>query len=212
MTVPIPMRMLHLKSDARGYPIPAGVLIDQAGVPHFSINDEATRMRHISQDRCGICDGTLVDTRWFVGGARAAFLEAGAYLDPPMHDECAHYALLACPFLAARSYSRHLGDKQAHKAAASDNAVFFDQTMIGGRPEIFVAVLARRTITANDKRFVKPSQPYLAVEFWRYGERLADDEGQAIVDRILAAPLPTLKKPRLVRAGREVRQFLDRRR
>jgi hypothetical protein len=204
MTVPIPMRMLHLKRDPRGYPIPAGVLIDKAGVPHFAINEETTRMRQITQDRCGICDGTLVDTRWFVGGARGAFHDAGAYLDPPMHDECAHYALLACPFLAARSYSRHLGDKQAHKAAISDNAVFVDQTMIGGRPEIFVAVLAQRTITASEKRFVKPSRPYLAVEFWRHGERLADTEGWEIVDRIVAAPLPSLKAPRLVRAGRNI--------
>jgi hypothetical protein len=43
--------------------------------------------------------------------------------------------------------------------------------MIGGRPEIFVAVLTQRTITASEKRFVKPSRPYLAVEFWRHGER-----------------------------------------
>ena len=207
MTVPIPMRMLHLPRDARGYPVPAGVLIDRDGIPQFTVNDEAARHRHIAEDRCSICGGTLVDTRWFVGGPRAAFHDAGAYMDPPSHEECAHYALQVCPFLAAPKYARRIDDKKMSAAAAADMAVLADMTQIPERPQVFVAVLARRTVRSG--LYIKPSRPYLAVEYWQHGERLGAEEGQAIARRVMTAPLPELQAPRVVRVGRSVQRYLD---
>jgi hypothetical protein len=196
-TVPIPQRMQRLPRDARGYPIPAGVFIDSAGTPQFTINNEAVRQKHIHEDRCSICGSKLIGGRWFVAGPRSAFLEHGAYYDPPMHDECVHYALKVCPYLAAPSYTKRidmkrLGDRQV------DAMFLVDTTQIPDRPEVFTAVLAYRTVLSL--LYVKPSRPYIRVEFWRHGVRLDDTEGQAIVDRVMAAPIPARQPVQLYRA------------
>jgi hypothetical protein len=197
MTIPIPMRMMHLKRDNRGYPIPAGVLIDAEGQPQFTINDEAARLTFVREDRCAICGGTHTDARWFVGGPRAAFHQAGAYLDPPLHDECAHYALQVCPFLAAPHYGKRIDDRKL--GPTDPHVLLVDPTQIAERPEVFVAVEARRTVRFGP--YVKPSRPYVAVEFWRYGERLSYEDGKAIVDRVMAEPMPERLAPRIVRGG-----------
>src|SRR6478672_2277487 len=110
MTAPnIPERMLHLKIDERGYAIPWGVVVDDNGTAHFAINDHVVRRRSITEDLCGLCGHKLFRGRWFVGGSKSAFHEHGAFIDPPMHSECAHYALQVCPYLAAPRYTREIG-------------------------------------------------------------------------------------------------------
>lgn len=192
--IPIPARMQRLARDSRGLPIPAGVFIDSTGTPHFTVNDEATRQRHLAEDRCSICGSKLIGGRWFVGGARAAFHDHGTYFDPPSHDECAHYALLVCPWLAARHYRRV--DERKRASRVSGGIVGVDITQIPDRPPVFVAVLARQSVL--DPPYVKPLRPYMRIEYWRYGTQLDEAEGRAIVDQIMAAPLPPRQRPRLV--------------
>jgi hypothetical protein len=197
--VPIPPRMQQLPRDPRGYPIPATVLVT-AGRPHFTINDEATRQRLISEDRCPICGQRINGVRWFVGGPLSAFHLRGRYIDPPMHDECAHYALQVCPYLAAPNYSGRL---DARTLSADDRMpVLIDPTMIPERPQLFVAVLAlkqRFTVIPKTKHvlYIAPKRPYLRVEYWRHGERVDDAEGQATCDFIMGVPILELKPPRL---------------
>jgi hypothetical protein len=182
-SVAIPIRMKHLKVDARGFPVPVGVLWDDDGKPHFAVNDERWRLKFIRDDLCSICGGKLLRGRWFVGGAKSAYHPRGAYIDTPMHDECVHFALQVCPYLAVPSWSREVGlRKYQQSAGASGVLTVIDPTMIPGRPPVFVAVMAvgqRFTDGNGYQQFVRPARPYRKIEFWRHGQRLAEADGLA---------------------------------
>lgn len=185
MTVPIPERMAHLKVDKRGYAIPYGVVIDDDGTPHFAINDHIIREQSIARDLCSICGHKLFRGRWFVGGSKSAFHEHGAYIDPPMHRECAHYALQVCPYLAAPKYAREIGFTKAKAAGAAlgRHAMFVDPTMIPGRPEaeVFVALMTTGQKHDRESGYLIPRRPYLKVEFWLHGEQISVEEGKRLI-------------------------------
>jgi len=183
MSVPIPPRLAKLERDRRGYPIPVGVLRDETGRPHFTINDEAKRQHHMRDGICPLCGDKLFRGRWFVGGPRAAFHELGAFIDPPMHAECARYALRVCPFLAAPRYGRRLDDKTL--PAHDGTLLLMEEECRDERPALFVAVMATgqsaihfdNTVAAGGMlgaiRFLQPKRPFSHVEFWRHGEHLS---------------------------------------
>jgi hypothetical protein len=192
--VPVPRTMRHLPKDRRGYPIPAGVLIDPAGKPHFTINDEATRRRQMAERLCPICDKKLGRWRMFVGGPQSAFHQHGAYIDLPMHVECAHYALQVCPYLAAPVYTGRIDDRTL-KVEPGQIAVMINQTMLPDRPLLFVAVLARSIQRLHRGQYVRPQRPYVRVEFWRHGVQLDEAEGLALAQEALAVPIPHRQGP-----------------
>jgi hypothetical protein len=176
--VPVPARMAKLPRDRRGYPIPWVVLRDKEGRAHFTVNDELKRRLALKKELCPICGRKLLRGRWFVGGGMSATHPQGAYLDPPMHDECAHYALLVCPYLAAPSYAKRIDDKTLKRAPPSDGVLItLDPTMLPSRPTVFVAVMAigsRITGMHPDGSgpFVAPRRPYRKIEYWRHGQNV----------------------------------------
>lgn len=184
--LPIPSRMSALDRDVRGYPIPWGVMVDNDGLPHFAINLEERRHEMVKRDLCSICGGKLFRGRWFVGGALSAFHEHGAFIDPPMHSECAHYAIQICPYLAAPRYAKEIGLAKI-KGRKHPNMLLIDNTMIPGRPtgDIFVLLMATGQV-AFDNLNTKPKLPYSSIEFWRHGLRIPDAEGYASVEQALA--------------------------
>lgn len=175
LSIPIPERMAKLPRDARGYPIPVTVYRDSEGRPYFTVNDEIRRQQIIRNDLCPICGSKLLRGRWFVGGPASAFHERGAYIDPPMHAECARYALQVCPYLAARHYDRRIDDRTLRGPHAP--VVQFDPTVDPTRPTVFVAVMAvgQRLILFPDSKLVQylaPRRPYRMIEYWRSGEQV----------------------------------------
>jgi hypothetical protein len=185
--IPIPERMRHLPLDHRGYPIFYGAFIDVDGTPHFTINDERKRFLMVRDDLCSICGGKLLRGRWFVGGPASAFHDKGCYLDMPMHDECVHYALRVCPYLAAPNWASEIG--QAKAKQLKQGVVLIDETMIPGRPPVFVAVMAvgQKMVGEETGRYVKPSRPYRKVEYWQNGQQLPDNTGDKIADQHIKA-------------------------
>lgn len=183
--VPIPLRMRKLPLDHRGYPIGKGFYVDKAGKPQFTINDETKRQRHIRNDLCAICGTKLMRFRWFIGGPASAYDEHGAYIDPPLHDECAHYALQVCPYLAAPAYAGRIDGKLLSASEKQD--MFTDPTMLPYRPDFFVAVCSRGTGWVDDGpliRWVVPTRPYVRVEHWVQGQQVPVD--MAAVEAALA--------------------------
>lgn len=170
--IPIPPRMRHLKKDSRGYPIPDGLYIDLTGRAHFTINDDAKRLNHAMGRLCPICGKRLKPYYWFVGGPGSAFDPNGAYIDLPMHNECAHYALQVCPYLAAPNYSKSVDAKTLPKDGPS--LILLDQTMIPERPEVFVAVSTKKFTFTSGYRHVKPVRPYLEIEYWLHGKKILE--------------------------------------
>ncbi len=172
--IEIPTRMRHLDRDTRGYPIPVLVYRDAAGKPHFTINDDEVRERVIRRDLCGICGGKLYRGRWFVGGPKAAFHDDGAYVDPPMHGECARYALSVCPYLAAPSYGKRLDAKTLRGRTDPKTMLLLDPTQDPDRPAVFVAVMSIGQWVSESglQNYLHPNRPYRQVEYWQHGRRL----------------------------------------
>jgi hypothetical protein len=112
LTQPIPKRMRTLECDARGYPIPVIVVRDQQGTPLFTVNDHTKVIACFSKRLCSICGKRLDADVWIVGGSRAFLHDQGAFIDPPLHHECATYALQVCPFLAAPTYTRSVSPRK----------------------------------------------------------------------------------------------------
>lgn len=200
--VPVPPRMAALPRDARGFPIPHIVFRDTDGRPHFTVNHEPLRQEAITRGLCSICGQPLFRGRWFVGGPLSAFDEHGAYLDPPMHEECVAYALQVCPYLASRKYNSRIDGMTLDPDKAGEATMIgLDSTMIPERPDLFVAVMAigQRLIRPSEVQlYIKPRRPYRRVEYWRAGQRLPREEGEAEVRAIMKRPLPDdLLEPRV---------------
>ncbi|MDE4914541.1 hypothetical protein PQI07_28145 [Methylobacterium sp. 092160098-2] len=196
--VPVPDEMRDLPRDRRGYPIPAIVFRDAGGTPHFTINDAGMSLRALEEDRCPICWGRLTRGRWFVGGPLSALHERGAFGDPPGHRACIGYALQICPYLAAPSYAKRIDDRGLVRR--SGLAVAMDPTVVPERPALFVAVMAiGQSVRKGATISIRPKKPYRAIEYWRRGRRLPDDEGAAIAATILGEPLPQPGAPRILR-------------
>lgn len=183
--VPIPKFMQALPRDRRGLPIPAIVMLDTDGTPHFTVNDSQKRAKVLREDRCGICGNPLFRGRWFVGGPLSAFSPRGCYIDPPMHGECVAYALQVCPYLAAPRYTGRLDDIKIDPAKVPGLIMLVDETMLPDRPETFVAIMAvgQAVWARGATTYVKPKAPYRQVQYWRHGSRLADSEGAPVKAR-----------------------------
>jgi hypothetical protein len=173
LALPLPRRLRTRPRDKRGYPIPFIVLIDKSGEPQFTINDWRQVGQCITKKLCSICGKRFDDGYWFVGGSRCFMHEHGAFLDAPMHRECAEYALQVCPFLAARNYSGRIDDRKLKPGDTPDDMVMVRvDHMLPAQPERFG--LGR----AASYRLVHPARGetifvvdhWAHVEWWRNGE------------------------------------------
>lgn len=183
--VPIPDRMQHLSRDKRGLPIPANVLIDRDGKPHFTINDHILRNKHIKEQLCAICGKKLLRGRWSVGGPASALTSDGVYYDTPMHYECARYALQVCPYLAMPKYAKRIDARTLDESKLNNHlALFVDPTQIEKRPPVFVMVMhIGETYSYNkmgEVQYIKPKRPHRRYEFWAEGTQLSNEEGMTI--------------------------------
>lgn len=187
--VPIPARMAHLRRDRRGLPVP--VVVEWEGdVPRFAVNDSAQTLRVVRDGRCGLCGQLLKGNTWFVAGPVAALTGHGVYLDPPMHKDCAVYALKVCPYLAAPRYA---SDGAAAIKAAERMGLAVQPLQpdahLADRPEVFVLSKARSYTFDVTRRFglkIEPRRPWLAVEFWRQGVRIDGEEARPYIVRRFA--------------------------
>lgn len=180
--VEVPEIMAHLERDRRGYPIPATVLRDANGEPHFAVNDVRLNDKFLAERLCGVCGTELKRTMWFVGGPLSAAHPQGAFYDLPLHDECAHYSLKVCPYLALPKYN-HIGLKNPKLATMPTTGVagVADHSPSTKRPEIHGALC----VTGFDVHpsghplmppTLKPHRPALTLEFWRHGELISYED------------------------------------
>jgi hypothetical protein len=97
-SVPVPAGLSNRPRDARGFPITFVTLMDSNGRPDFTVIDGRKILRCIQEQLCGLCGTTLFQPVAFIGGPLAC--GERAFLDPPMHPECAEYAMQVCPHIA----------------------------------------------------------------------------------------------------------------
>ncbi|MBY3432713.1 hypothetical protein HFN89_00805 [Rhizobium laguerreae] len=186
--VPIPERMRSLPVDPRGYPVPVNVIRDRNGKPNFAANDESVRQRLFTEDRCGICGGKLLRGRWSVGGPGSALHPDGVFLDPPMHYECARYAVQVCPYLAIPSYGKSVSKIQPLSYGTSKAGIAYNPTVFSTRPDLFLLVMYvghKLSYEGNAVRSLKPKRPFRSIEYWRDGVQIAESEGRVAAERYL---------------------------
>ncbi len=170
----IPKIMRTMGRDGRGYPIPYIVMVDNRGQAHFSVND-TRRVHEVTRKRlCSICGRKLLPEVWFVGGTRCFTSPRGAFLDPPVHQECGTYALQVCPFLAAPHYGRSVGSGRLKVADVPEMLALVDVSFSGPmRPERFGlgATSGFRIKPGHHPgHFIFVPDTWNYVEFWRNGE------------------------------------------
>lgn len=175
MTHPIPARLQHRPLDARGYPIPWNVLRGVNDAPIFTVNDDRRHYQALRQGLCPICGERLGQWKWFIGGPRSAFDPHGWYQDLPAHRDCALYALVTCPYLAAPKYLGRVDVPDPAKLPPLAR-VLLDPTMIPERPALFVAVASAQVEVQDNGRvklpYVRPTRPARAYQFWQHGREL----------------------------------------
>lgn len=185
VAVPIPERMKSLPMDQRGYPIPYTVLRDSKGKAHFAVNSEERRLRCLKEDLCPICGLRLFRGRWLVGGPGSGLVAEGLFQDPPMHSECAHYALQVCPWLVLGNYVNRVDDKTMDPEERN-NVTLRDPTIIANRPPFFVALMfvgqdhVLNMVNGEPNVHIRPKKPYRVVEYWRDGHQLSNQSGKQI--------------------------------
>lgn len=180
LALPLPKRLRTRPCDKRGYPVPFIVLIDRSGQPQFTINDHRLASACITKKLCSLCGKRFEGGMWFVGGSRCFMHEHGAFIDPPMHYECAEYALRVCPFLAAPSYAKRLDDRKLKPENRPANmALVKVDHMPPNQPERFGlgCTQAYRLVNPRpgERIFVVDRWDY--VEWWRNGATVNAPDG-----------------------------------
>lgn len=101
--IPIPEQLADRPKDERGFPITFVTLMVD-GKPDFTTIDAEKIVACITGPLCGLCGQDLIDvysdkpeTVAFIGGPKS--IEHHNFLDPPMHEECAAYAMQVCPHI-----------------------------------------------------------------------------------------------------------------
>ncbi len=97
MSENIPARLARRPRDRRGYVIPFAQFIDKSGEPQFKIMDDELVTRCLNYRLCGLCGEQMGRHVFFIGGDLC--VANGFFYDPPMHKECAEYALRTCPHI-----------------------------------------------------------------------------------------------------------------
>lgn len=187
--IPIPDRMRDLPIDPRGYPVPVNVTRDRNGKPNFATNDETARQMLFRQDNCGICGGKLLRGRWSIGGPGSALHPDGAFLDPPMHYECARYAVQACPYLAMPTYSKSVSKIAPMGVGPVKGGIAYNPTVFSNRPDLFLLVMyVGQKLTYYDSGFVRslrPKRPLRSIEYWQDGRQLDEQDGRSSAEQYL---------------------------
>lgn len=173
LRIAIPRRMRTRPCDERGYPVPFIVMIDKSGAPQFTINDHAKVTACINRKLCAICGRRHDPLMWFVGGSRCFLHPNGGFIDPPLHLECAEYALRVCPFLAAPRYSKRIDDsKLTAENRPDDMTLVRVEYMNPNQPELFGLGAAQEmeVIKREPGDFVLVVRRWRYVEWWKNGQ------------------------------------------
>lgn len=167
----IPEKLAQRPRDTRGYPVPAGVLVDAQGKPDFKTTDVSRWVYLVKQNRCGLCGEPLGRHKAFIGGPKSH--ESRLFTDLPMHRDCARYALQVCPYLAAPRF------KYAETLTEHEGFIVSKTDIVSTvRPDKFCMAIATdyQVRLAPDNTPVLQATPWTSTEWWSQGKLLAEEQ------------------------------------
>jgi hypothetical protein len=176
METALPKLLRTLERDVRGYPIPFIVMRDEHNKPIFTMNDPRLVRECVRKGLCSICGKKLGQDRWFVSGSRAFLHPDGLFIDPPIHLECAEFALRVCPFLAATGWSKAIGMKLINAAKLKPGVKPLEVEHVGPvHPEWFgLGQPNRYDVNARkDGQYRFSVTDWRHIEFWKNGQPVA---------------------------------------
>lgn len=181
--IDIPARMLKLRVDARGYPVPRFVKwID--GVPDFRVIDGKWMAKAMQADLCWLCGEPLGRHKAFVIGPMCAVNRVTS--EPPSHLDCARFAVKACPFLTQPKRGRNDDALPEHAAPSG---------MIERNPGVsLIWVTDKYTLFSHGGSQLIRVGPASLTEWWARARRATRDEVVASIVTGLPALRAAAKK------------------
>lgn len=165
-TKAIPTRLARRPRDERGFPIPYAQYVDEAGAPDFRVLDGARTAECLSSRRCGLCGEALGAHIFFIGGPASA--ASGLFYDPPMHRDCAFFAIATCPHLA-RSKGRYAKEPAGNGLVS--RGIDTDK-----KAEAFALLHTKAYETVSEKRtgglVIRAQLPWLDISWWKDGRQV----------------------------------------
>jgi hypothetical protein len=159
--VEMPANVALLPKDSRGYPIPYTVAYVE-GKPDFTVVDPKKWARALKFGYCGVCGKPNYGRKWFIGGPACHVNRL--FFDHPMHEECARYAMVVCPYLAIpkMGHRKEIPEGMVEVSAASSE-----------KPDRFMLARAKSvsSVRYGDDVLLKAS-PWEHVEWWVGGEQV----------------------------------------
>lgn len=174
----IPARMLRRPVDAHGRPIPFSQFIRDDGTPDFRILDVRRVLQCLTQRRCGLCGDLMGRHIFFVGGPLC--ITNGVFNDPPMHKECAQFALTVCAHL-----NRSKGRYNAATPLPERVAIAVAQLSSDQKADHFALLHTtgyRVGHGSDGMTYIRANLPWLDVELWRDGAPMQEEEAAAASD------------------------------
>jgi len=119
VNVPMPEAIARRPKTSQGLPVPFINHVYGNGEADLRILDPQKVERCVNERLCAICGEKIGSVVVFIGGPTC--LSNRLFADPGMHEECARYASLVCPFLAIQNvtYARD------HEPRYKDRGVVF---------------------------------------------------------------------------------------
>ena len=161
----IPFRLDRRPRDARGFVIPYAQFIRPDGTPDFRVMDDERVGKVLRQRKCGLCGMAMRKNVFFIGGPKC--VENGYFYDPPMHRECALYAMTTCPHLA-----RAKGKYSPLSIPVPGAALVIVGAMDDTKAEWFGLMESKgysHQRGADGMIVIKALMPWVTVERWRDG-------------------------------------------
>lgn len=176
----MPSRMMKLRVDERGYPVPRFVQ-DVNGKPDFRVVNTAFLTTAIRMQLCWLCGEPLGRFQCFVIGPMCAINRTSS--EPPSHLECSQFAVRACPFMVNPNRARN-----DHNMP--ENRVEPGGIMIDRNPGVMLLWVTKdyRVFKAGGGILIRIGDP-VSTEWYARGRTATRDEIMASIE----SGLPTLK-------------------
>lgn len=165
--------MRNLPRDPRGLPVTYTSLTLPDGRIDFTQADTLIWRRCVKDRLCALCGNKLPKKMWFIGGPLT--MVNRFFFDLGMHEECARYALVVCPYLAVRGFKgvkkRAIGADEPgirqKELASSDSA----------RPAVFGLAMTDGydPVRFQGDELVRAKRWMREIEWWFAGERTTFD-------------------------------------
>lgn len=99
---------LQARPQWKGLPIPFTTLVSAIdGEPNFKVTDQAAWEICVDEKRCALCGDPLPYWVWYIGSEQ--HIKDEVVFDLAMHEDCARYAALSCPYIAlGKAYGDHI--------------------------------------------------------------------------------------------------------